>query len=200
MSGSRSLVCAMTVCAVGLSAAGCGNDAPAAARATDQRLYSPFTPDGQRRQSLDLTGTKRGSCNGGSEQVQRPDAWRCFTGDYVRDPCFSHERTNYLLCSEQPWSARVVRLDLTKPLPGTENASGDGGAGRPWGIQLENGERCIAISGGAASIGGMRVNYQCSDEVVLVGDPSTSRRFWSILRSDQKSSQSTRSEIVTVWR
>jgi hypothetical protein len=43
----------------------------------------------------------------GSKVIERADAYRCFSGNFVYDPCFSINDTQVLCPTDGPWSVRA---------------------------------------------------------------------------------------------
>src|SRR5262249_30644384 len=66
-----------------------------------------FRPWTQGALSAGFTISKRlkGSCGEHSLTTDRPDAWRCFQGDEIYDPCFSGtSSTRVVACAFDPFS------------------------------------------------------------------------------------------------
>jgi pimeloyl-ACP methyl ester carboxylesterase len=113
------------------------------------------------------------SCSPGSDSVG--DAYRCFSGNGVYDPCWADQTrpsTTAVICQRAPWDTTVTRLTLAQalapfpgpPMPIDRNA--------PWGVQLTTGERCLAAQGAHDNFNGRVVDYTCGssyDHVLLRG-------------------------------
>ncbi len=63
-----------------------GASGAAAHAKTTETIFQAFHPDGQ---PAIYTRSKSGSCFAGSRTINRADAWRCFVGNYIYDPCFN---------------------------------------------------------------------------------------------------------------
>lgn len=118
--------------------------------------------------------TARGYCWTGSLTDSRSDAWRCFLGNLILDPCFSNETgtSSFVVCADDPWSG-VSKLILTKPLPQdmANSQTSDPTASAPWAVELGDGTQCVFLTGATSVIAGLRINYGCAGGGVLVGEP-----------------------------
>jgi hypothetical protein len=130
------------------------------ATTTQVRIKDPFTADGHLRRGLTLGSVLLGHCWEGSIASQQRNAWRCFSGNDIYDPCFKHAGVRDLICMKAPWSKRVDRLRLTRHLPSDGN-SGITRKNQPWGFKLLNGTRCILGTGTAAWVGPVALPYYC---------------------------------------
>jgi hypothetical protein len=150
---------------------------------TTEHIFSPFN-GGSPATGLQIAKTIRGSCWTGSEGTARSDAWRCMSGNYIYDPCFSdHSGTaqSYVICAGSPFSRKVLRFVLTKALPYKySNKDGDPTRFIPWAVRLSSGATCVNIQGATGAIAGMRIGYSCSNKGVLVGSPKRSGAMWHI--------------------
>lgn len=154
-----------------------------AARATKIVVYSPFTVRGVLAAGIRIVRTGSGYCWSGSNLSGRPDAWRCFRGNLIEDPCFSGSRGSWVACPVgYPWQRQVLRLILTEPLPRRPGDSPpvDPTKGDPWAVQLTNGKRCRLISGATGAVAGLRINYGCTNGGSLVGSPRRRSSLWTI--------------------
>jgi hypothetical protein len=151
--------------------------------ATTEHIYAPFTA-GTIAKGLRVTKTIRGSCWTGSEGTARSDAWRCMSGNYIYDPCFSSQTGGtgaFVVCAQSPFVRTLVKFVLTKPLPYKYgNKDGDPTRFGPWGMRLSTGATCVSIQGATGAIAGMRIGYECSNKGVLVGSPKRSTPTWRI--------------------
>jgi hypothetical protein len=142
-----------------------------------------------------LPRTQVGDCQGHSIDSNRIDAYRCFVGHEIHDPCFatgdvpSHD----VLCPE-PWAKTIVAVRDARGLPWTPPGTDPPSplAGHPWMLDLSNGARCSFADGASGMVGGLRVNYVCDyrrganpglDRIggELIGDPDRSGVAWTIL-------------------
>jgi hypothetical protein len=172
-------------------------------RATTQHIYAPFTT-GSVAKGLRVSKSIRGSCWTGSEGTARPDAWRCMSGNFIYDPCFSSQSgggSGYVVCAQSPFVRTVVKFALTKPLPYSYgNKEGDPTKFDPWGIRLESGVTCVNVQGATGAIAGMRVGYYCSNKGVLVGSPKRTTATWRIFfAKDVNSSSLSQVGISQAW-
>lgn len=139
-----------------------------------------------------------GYCWTSSIPSRRPDAFRCFQGNLIRDPCYATGR-GYVLCPLGFPSQRVLRLRLTKPLPRKQaNPPGPPTRGDPIAVRLPSGRVCGFLQGATSGIGGMRVNYGCAGGGYLVGDPARGRA-WTIRFARTLRGKLTRVRLATVW-
>ncbi|MGZ4400433.1 MAG: hypothetical protein ACXVYM_06140 [Gaiellaceae bacterium] len=146
--------------------------------------------------------TQRGYCwEGSMADYGRADAWRCFRGNEILDPCFSRGASArpYVVCPRFPWSGRAVLLQLTKPLPLTLGNKASRSAD-PWAIVAGNGKRCTLITGATSLIHGLRVSYGCTDGSVLAGSPDRHATTWTIYSApDAEATRLTRVAISDAW-
>jgi hypothetical protein len=173
--GVASAVCALVVLAATCASA----DAQAGTSVT---VYQAFAARG----GVTLhTRSRSGHCPTGSEATPRRDAWRCFSGNFVLDPCFSstHDR-GVVVCPEAPWLTHGVEIHLTKPLAAAEgNHAAPSPSLRPWALELSNGLRCLFADGATSVVEGNRLNYLCAgaNEEGLWGLPNRMSASWTIL-------------------
>lgn len=198
-------------------AAGCGNSkarsgstssAPAtrsttqaSASGTSIHLYTPFN-GGSIATGIQIGKTATGYCWTTSIADARGDAFRCFVGNEINDPCFADQTnfTHYVLCplNGVP-DAKVLRINLTKKLP-RNSASGDPTRYPPWAVQTTSGKWCTIITGATGDIAGMRMNYGCTGGSVLIGDPRRSAKTWTIFSAPSyKSSQYQLVALRSAW-
>jgi hypothetical protein len=177
---------------VGASASGSG-------RATAVHRFVAFE-QGKLAAGLQASSSGRGYCWTASIADGRADAWRCFRGNLILDPCFSNGRSAkpYAVCPRAPWAKKVTLLRLTKPLPLAEGNKGGGGA-EPWGIVSSNGQRCLALTGATDLIDGEPIRYGCEKGGVLVGSPNRSAALWTIYFAPKGSRRLTRVAISDAW-
>ncbi|GIU99088.1 MAG: hypothetical protein KatS3mg014_0704 [Actinomycetota bacterium] len=158
-----------------------GPDAGARA-STSERIFDAFTATGELEPSFTVRRTTDGSCVGSF--VGRPDAWRCFAGDFVYDPCFQPPRASReVVCDLTPWDLVGVRVRLESALPWPESLSRKGWLRKPpWAVELLDGTRCLLILGGAGRemVGGEAVNYTCEPGGGLWGEPDDSSDPWTV--------------------
>ena len=159
--------------------------------ATSIHLYAPFNGDAV-ASGIRIAKTVRGYCWTISLSDWRSDAYRCLVGNEIHDPCFANgiDPTGFVLCPLYLPTSKVLRIDLTKPLP-AGHAGGDPTVHPPWALQLANGMWCEMLSGATGTIAGMRINYGCTDgHSTLIGNPRRGTPTWTIFaaKSDTASS------------
>ncbi|MCW2685361.1 MAG: afsK7, partial [Mycobacterium sp.] len=125
-----------------------------------------------------------GHCWTSSETTPRHDAWRCMTGNYIYDPCFSSPRTATLvLCPVEPWRNRGVKMRLTRALPGAMANHGSLTVrNQPWALELYDGRKCVLAGGASSILEGRRLNYFCQHggSTGLWGFPDRGTQPWTI--------------------
>lgn len=196
---------AAAVCALALL--GCAfwqTDARAQASSqagTSVVVYQAFTARG----SVSLhTRSRSGHCPSGSEATPRRDAWRCFSGNLVLDPCFSsaHDR-GVVVCPEAPWLKDGIEIHLTKPLVSADgNHATPSPSLQPWALELASGLRCRFAEGATNVVEGHRLDYFCAGagSQPLWGLPDRATMPWTILVAPlQARSLSERAAIGRAW-
>jgi hypothetical protein len=173
--------------------------AQAAAVRTETHIYEAFTASG--KAAIHITKTVDGYCYMGSLAAVRDDAWRCLSGNYLYDPCFSsHKAKGIVLCVSLPWQRSGVEIKLTEPLP-KPYAGKPSTSGLPWGIETTAGLKCVFATGGTTAIGGVRANYGCTrGNEWLWGSPSRKSEPWTIYIAPFDANKlSTRAKIAVAW-
>jgi hypothetical protein len=181
---------ALLVCA---AVAGCGashrqtsptteSQATNAALPTTSHLFTPYNL-GEIATGVKVSKSDNGYCWEGSIADTRSDAWRCFLGNLILDPCFSNETgtSDFVICAEDPWSD-VIKLTLTKNLPQSlaNEETSDPTTSAPWAIELADGKQCVLLTGATGVIAGLRINYGCTGGGALVGEPHRQVATWTI--------------------
>jgi hypothetical protein len=156
--------------------------APAAGqRTTKATIFRAFTPDGV---PTIPAQSRSGYCFTGSLTINRRDAWRCFVGNYIYDPCFSSPNASGVVICPNLQVNGGISIRLTRTLP---RQYADPGApslrNQPWNIQLASGRHCAFASGASNVIHGLRLNYFCGSTVHfgLWGFPNRRAQPWTIL-------------------
>jgi hypothetical protein len=144
-------------------------------------VYTPFQK-GHLDRRIKVVRAVTGGCWGGALAVPQPNAWRCFAGPHIYDPCFSRPGSASVFCpTSYPWVRRVVRLKLTEALPHRfRNRPGAATHGLPWAIQTATGKACLVLTGASTFVGKRRVNYACKGGGGLVGAPRKRTAQWTI--------------------
>jgi hypothetical protein len=178
---------------------------PACSPATQIKLITPFHY-GNLGIGFAVTARGDGECFARSAAVAgRPDAWRCSIGNAIQDPCFQNIMCDakVLACPDGPWTANVILLTLTRPLP-ADTAANDASKislkdTMPWALELANGQRCTLFTGATAPIAGMRINYGCPGGFIAVGEIDRSRAVWRIFFQGEKSVSLDLTDIAVAW-
>jgi eukaryotic-like serine/threonine-protein kinase len=127
--------------------------------ATKIESFSAYDASGEL--AVKVADVARGSCWTNSVAAPAPDAFRCFAGNNILDPCFARPKASApgeVACLATPWSAATV-LTLTAPLPQPDPDAGN----RAWAFQLDNGARCVASTGTVPQVQGINLGYHCTD-------------------------------------
>jgi hypothetical protein len=156
-----------------LTLAGCASSSPhptaaagATAPGTATVAFHPYTSTG--RLTVPADQVVRGQCWTTSIAAPGADAYRCFQGNKILDPCFAPAGSRApsangapveLACIAAPWS-RALILRVNGKLPASANADVPA---RPWAIQLRDGVRCVASTGTVPAVAGVNLTYHCTD-------------------------------------
>ena len=125
-----------------------------------------------------VTGSASGHCFSGSIGLPRPDAWRCFIGNEILDPCLESPRgaTVPLVCIV---GSHAIRLRLTKPLAASERNAKEHGF-FPWRLVLAGGDVCERFTGTAAGeVQGQGLTYGCTSGGTTT-DPARGNPLWTV--------------------
>ena len=162
----------------------------AAALETKTDRYTPFDTTGEIRSDLNVTDLS-GECWTSSSILGRDGAWRCVTGNSLRDPCFeSPIESDILICARSPWDTSVVRLEAS--LDYDDFWTWKGGS---WALKLTNGTKCHYVTGATTAVKGRRLNYFCGKNgkgPYLFGNPDKSSALWRIRMSKSPSGRGMR--------
>lgn len=157
----------------GMSAALAGG----ATASTKIEHYRLFTPAGKEIGTAPAR-ILSGSCFAGSIGLPRPDAWRCFVGNEILDPCLEPPKgpVTLLVCAT---ATSHVRLRLTKPLP-RSMANHAEHTFFAWRLKLGNGDTCQRFTGTAAgSIQGNGLVYGCTSGGTTT-QPTRASSGWTV--------------------
>ncbi len=156
---------------------------------------------GPREPTIQITAKPSGRCWQGSLVAQRPDAWRCFVGNEIEDPCFTGGAASVVCPTGGPWTGSGIEIRLNQPLPTNRaNTGEEGKSRRPWALQTVGGLDCQFAAGVTSVVDGMRLNYICgSDKLWLYGEPNRSTSSWKIYGSTMNGSQLTPQNIAVAW-
>ena len=130
------------------------------------------------------TRSRSGYCYTGALTTDRRDAWRCFVGNSIYDPCFSSSHARgVVICPDLAVNSGIkIRLTTALPL-----RYADRGAPslkhQPWNIELTSGRHCAFASGASNVVHGVRLNYFCGagNNNGLWGYPDRRVQPWTIL-------------------
>jgi hypothetical protein len=147
--------------------AACGSGTPAAHASQPTRIVyvSPVSASGAAASGYRTASTAtRASCTPGSEAIGQ--AYRCFAGNYVYDPCWAEKAaTPTVLCVPDPWSRTDARLGVSGGLAAIPN---EGAVGEPWGVELQDGKRCVLFQGAHSAFRGATIDYDCGPSLSLL--------------------------------
>ena len=167
---------------------------------TSIHLYTPFN-GGVTAKGVRIAKTVTGYCWTTSSSDTRSDAYRCFVGNFIHDPCFANNlgSANYVLCPLSFPGSKVLRIRLTRSLPAA-NPSSNPMRYPPWALQLAGGRWCEILSGATGVIAGVRINYGCAGGGILLGNPRRGSKTWTIFHAKSFNSSSFAPvKIRSVW-
>lgn len=166
-------------CGVVLAASPPAVDAQFQTRAT---VYEPFRNDGTVKINVQ---SRRGYCWTGSLATNRYDAWRCFVGNYIFDPCFSSDNAPGKVVCPNGTLNGGIEIRLTRGLPYKYEDTGSPSIrGMPWDIQTLGGRYYVILTGATTVVDGQRLNYGCVSHGcngALWGGPRRHTEPWTIL-------------------
>jgi hypothetical protein len=104
------------------------------------------------------------------------------SGHEIHNPCYAaalDARSVYCPGVSDP--RRLQEIALTKPLSLVQGNRGAASAsGTPTLLGLARGVRCTFLTGATGVVGGLRINYGCSDGRMLLGEVDRSSSRWRI--------------------
>lgn len=152
---------------------------------TNVRYALPYTANGL-NPALNVPGRDTGTCDiPSAASAGRPDAWRCISTGAL-DPCYENpfdavEPPIDLACMVSPWSRDVVLFTTTAPLPRQKEVEmANAPPPPPWALELATGEQCEILTGATAAYAGMRINYGCTGQGSIIGEPDRSQPVWVV--------------------
>ncbi len=194
--GGRTKTITQTVSALPAS-----TTATTAAAATEVRIFTPVSPSGA--PTIKITKTADGRCWEGSLVAPRREAWRCFLGNYIEDPCFTAGYEDVVCPTGGPWTGEGVEIRLSEPVTSvaSANESQQPESINPWALELADGKRCIFASGASSFVDSLRQNYLCLPlgTFSLYGSPKRETTPWTIYSGTTNASQLTTTTIRVVW-
>jgi hypothetical protein len=160
--------------------------------------YAAFKA-GRLAPGVTVSSTVRGYCWSESVLETRRYAWRCLSGHFIYDPCFSAiPRGRVVACPEHPWSTRVYLMRLTRPLPRWHHY----GRTRftPWGIWTTTDKRCFLLSHWQDKVARKPHSYNCVGGGVLAGFADRRGPIWTIYYAPSwRSKRVTLVGITNAW-
>jgi hypothetical protein len=169
----------------------------AAAEDTLLKLYRPYG-DVIEQVAPVVKKTSQGHCLSQSKLIVREDAWQCEADGKIYDPCFVKAGNNRTeaLCPQSPWVGDSVVIMMPSPINNEHNETLDMSRTYPWGIELENGERCLAIHT-EELYDQMPIRYRCTNHNVLVGYLQRCKTIWSMLEKTPEGVVTV--ELIKAW-
>jgi hypothetical protein len=148
--------------------------------ATAIHRYAPFS-NGKIAPGVKVARTVSGSCSTASIEDRRNDAYRCDIGNVIHDPCFADKTaaTKYVLCPLYWPLAKVLRINLTQPLP--HNSSPTRATGYPWAVQTAIGAWCLLYVGPRYPVLQFTISYLCLSPEGLLLDKPHRGTVWTAL-------------------
>jgi hypothetical protein len=178
---------------------------PPAPKATQVRIFTPVSA-ANGALTVHVTSVRHGYCWTSSESVRGANAWRCFVGNLIHDPCFTGPTAagseNTVVCPDEgPWTGSAIEIQLTRALPyASSEPTSEGPQGLPWAMQLADGSHCVFLQGASSAVDGLRFNYTCApDKLALYGEPQRGSAVWTIFAGPRNASQLARVPIAIVW-
>lgn len=161
------------------------------------KLYRPYG-DVLEQAIPTIKKTQWGHCSAQSHLILREDAWRCESEGTIYDPCFVKAGTHRTeaLCPQSPWIGDSVQIRVSGTLNNELNKPLDMSQAYPWGIELANGEHCLAIDS-KKLYDQMPIRYRCTNKNLLVGHLQRCKTVWSILEKRPEGVAPV--ELVKAW-
>ncbi len=158
------------------------------------RLYRPYA-----NTTPVIKKAVQGNCWQQSARIKREDAWRCVADGTTYDPCFVKEHGDHkeAVCPESPWATSNINILLSAPVDNAHHVTLDISQAYPWGVELVNGEKCLAIDQGEMH-DGLVVRYRCDSHHVLFGYLQRCKTPWTMLQKQQGGNVET-VVIATAW-
>ncbi len=173
--------------------------AASAGGSTRAHIYRAFTASGA--PAIKVKKTVNGSCFSGSSAINRNDAWRCMSGNFLYDPCFSSGKAHgFVLCPAAAWKRSGIKLKLTKSLPNKlRDKNKPSTSGMPWAILTTSGLRCAIDTGATGTFHHLRANYSCRGGKWLYGSPDRKHEPWTIQAGSAHPKKLQKLAIKTAW-
>lgn len=178
----RVLVGLLLVMAILVAASGSAGSTP---QSTEVVRWSPFNSAGKLEAALHVKAVQ-GGCSDIGYTFVGGIGYRCESGNGLYDACFRDgpDATDYVICVGYPWQTNVVRLHSPGLLlyPGVTFTKA---ADYPWGIVLDDGNRCGVLQGAHDSVRTHGktyvVDYGCEQgNLVLLREGIERGRVWQV--------------------
>ncbi|MGH3412053.1 MAG: hypothetical protein ACRDPH_03100 [Marmoricola sp.] len=158
---------------------------------------SPLRNDGGLRTGYTVTATHAGHC--WTPSLVNGKLYRCFNADLILDPCWKQPGHDSVVCLPQPWSTKLTRLRLTKPLPARTDFPA-----RYWALRVGGSAQvsCTASMGATGLVGKRPISYTCPRGWGLLGKPDRTHGRWTIAiarRNGHDYRPSGRVPVITAW-
>lgn len=166
--------------------------ASAANPATSLHLYTPFA-GAALAPGVHVARTAPGYCWTTSISTAQRDAYRCFVGNEIYDPCFHGSaagESSTVLCPLPRPGSSLLRIELTRRLP-SPGPGTDPERYTPWAVETEAGSWCTLITGATGRLHGLAISYGCSGGGVLLGSPRRARPAWTIASAASATARTT---------
>ncbi len=158
--------------------------------ATSLVYVRPVDDEGRLKDGFRVTKSKQHASCGDPMGVASKlvdGALSCARGLVTWDPCWSEKGGSRpsVICMTAPWKRRVVRLftSLEVTPPSLVEPDVNSETGTPWGVELENGDRCLFFAGGARGwVDDDPIYYYCRPDkqrLVLLGTMDRSSPAWT---------------------
>lgn len=144
------------------------------------------------------------------------------------NPFAPSDELGELVCAASPFSPDVRRFSLTQPLQRLKDLSAEDGSGAepalnapqpsmpppapderadavidpleiPWALELANGSRCGLVTGATAVLAGQRINYECDDSGLVIGEVDRSGAMWRVAYLADGASATNQVDVLTAW-
>lgn len=141
------------------------------------------------------------------------------------DPFALSDELGELMCAASPFSPDVRRFSLTQPLQRMKDLSAAGAQPAPnapqpplprpapderanavidpleipWALELANGSRCGLVTGATAVLAGQRINYECDDGGLVIGEVDRSAAMWRVAYLADGTSATDQVDVLTAW-
>ena len=134
---------------------------PVPQQATEVIGYVPGVP----------SETQDGNC--WTNFLNSPYSWSCMVGNSIYEPCLTATDGETIVCNINPLDeSEHFALNLTETLPEAQEARPDLPiSANTWLLELRDGTICGLLSGTSIGFDGERVNYGCTDQTSILGEP-----------------------------